>query len=222
MIGGGTTQFKAPACAWPTTTKGQGKHSGKKETFNTLGDGGRVHCRSRAGQGTLPSGGGGQAQGRLQRGGVWAGLEEGGGQRWPGTTAAGTSARGLSRTARSGVRGPTMWPPCPPTGLGAPPLVAKLPGGWLGRAAPQLTPHRPRTVETPASESGTGVAWVRPPTFQRFPHSLQTTNVVMGSSELRVCTCGRCGKGATRGAPATPTFQLPDRSPLIRPHVSWV
>lgn len=29
----------------------------------------------------------------------------------------------------------------------------------------------------------------RPPTFQRFPHSLQTTKVVMGSSELRVCTC---------------------------------
>lgn len=25
--------------------------------------------------------------------------------------------------------------------------------------------------------------------FQRFPHSLQTTKVVMGSSELRVCTC---------------------------------
>lgn len=25
--------------------------------------------------------------------------------------------------------------------------------------------------------------------FQRLPHSLQTTKVVMGSSELRVCTC---------------------------------
>lgn len=29
-----------------------------------------------------------------------------------------------------------------------------------------------------------------PPTFQRLPHSLQTTKVVMGSSELRVCTWG--------------------------------
>lgn len=41
-------------------------------------------------------------------------------------------------------------------------------------------------------EEGNGQHW--PPlqaqqNFQRFPHSLQTTNVVMGSSELRVCTC---------------------------------
>ena len=31
------------------------------------------------------------------------------------------------------------------------------------------------------------------PTFHRFPHSLQTTNVVMGSSALRVCTYGKVG-----------------------------
>lgn len=40
------------------------------------------------------------------------------------------------------------------------------------------------------------------PTFQRFPHSLQTTKVVMGSSELRVCTCG---EGCDGGVPSPRT-----------------
>lgn len=42
-------------------------------------------------------------------------------------------------------------------------------------------------------------------TFQRFPHSLHSTNVVMGSSALRVCTWGRAAAGQWRpsGVPQT-------------------
>lgn len=69
-------------------------------------------------------------------------------------------------------------------------------------AIPQFTPQTPQRLETPSSrEQGWGwMAWAHPPTFQRFPHSLQTTNVVIGSSELRVCTCGE-GHGGRGPAP---------------------
>lgn len=58
-------------------------------------------------------------------------------------------------------------------------------------------------ADTHLQRTGWG-AWACPPTFQRFPHSLQTTKVVMGSSELRVCTCGRCGEGRSLGRPQGP------------------
>lgn len=70
------------------------------------------------------------------------------------------------------------------SGLGSPPTFPEVPGGWLGMAVPHFTPHRSHTGwRHPHPEKA------HPPTFQRFPHSLQTTKVVMGSSELRVCTC---------------------------------
>lgn len=46
-------------------------------------------------------------------------------------------------------------------------------------------------------------------TFQRFPHSLHSTNVVMGSSALRVCTWGGAALGQRR-----PFWCAPNQGPL--------
>lgn len=70
---------------------------------------------------------------------------------------------------------------------------------------PLPTTQTPQRRETLASREW---SWG---TFQRFPHSLQTTKVVMGSSELRVCTCG---EGHTERATATEQEALGSRSSL--------
>lgn len=68
--------------------------------------------------------------------------------------------------------------------------ISKAPrrlAGW--RCPPLHTTEPTQAADTHLQRTGR-VAWACPPTFQRFPHSLQTTKVVMGSSELRVCTYG--------------------------------
>lgn len=66
-------------------------------------------------------------------------------------------------------------------GLGLhPPPSQRQETGWHGH---------PQIHTSDNHLQGTGRPGLTP-TFQRFPHSLQTTAVVMGSSELRVCTCG--------------------------------
>lgn len=101
----------------------------QKETFNTLGGGGSALQQGWAGAAFR----GRQAGTGLQRSCVWAGLKEGDSQRWPGTMVAGTSAQRLSRTARNGVWGPTLWPSCPPQGWGLHHcLQNSQEAGWAG------------------------------------------------------------------------------------------
>lgn len=68
-------------------------------------------------------------------------------------------------------------------------------------AVPWVAPQILQARDSSLQSTGQGDTWAHPPTFQRFPHSLQTTKVVIGSSELRVCTCG---EGAVGGASPDP------------------
>lgn len=96
------------------------------------------------------------------------------------------------------------------TGLGSPPTCSEAPGGWLGMAVPHFMSHGSHTGwRHPPPEKAC------PPTFQRFPHSLQTTKVVMGSSELRVCTCGE-GDGERGPPPAPGLSHLEQEAPRCR------
>lgn len=51
-------------------------------------------------------------------------------------------------------------------------------------------------------------------TFQRFPHSLHSTNVVMGSSALRICTWGGSGRPAQGMLMVSPPPQTTSWGPL--------
>lgn len=172
-------------------------------------------------------GGGRRARVGLQRGCVWAGLKAGDGQRWPGTTVAGMSAQGLSRTARDGVRVRQCGPHAPHR-AGVSTTVCKTPRRLAGQGCPAAhttqTPHWP---ETPTSESGTGVRGCT-----HLPSSGSHTRCRPQTWSWARQSCGSAPVGGVvrpqprepraGAAPATPTFQPPDGSPLTRPHVSWV
>lgn len=123
--------------------------------------------------GVLPSGGSGRAPGGPPEEPVCPSVQE------------------CSAELRGGGRHPATQPADPTgqearEGLGHPSQSSQQ-ARWAG-----LSPsshHADPQAGDPAPREGPR-AWAQPLTFQRFPHSLQTTNVVMGSSELRVCTWG--------------------------------
>ena len=145
----------------------------QKETFNNLGKGRKVGCKWGHEAGLRESCGGRKQEGQWAIASAPTRHQQN--CRGGGPQASIPSASVATHGRRQG-RGPTALPRAPrrPVGWGCPPLH---------------TTWAPLRLQTqPQGARGT---WAHPPTFQRFPHSLQTTNVVMGSSELRVCTCRR-------------------------------
>lgn len=125
---------------------------------------------------------------------VSRGWGKGTGQHWPWPKAAGTRAQGLSRTARNRQEAASMWPAGPQRAGGR--AIHHL------HSSQETGRHgHPRIHTSDNHLQRTGRPGLTP-TFQRFPHSLQTTKVVMGSSELRVCTCG---EGRDGGVPSSRT-----------------
>ena len=202
------TQLEAQACAWPTRTKGQGKNSGKKKHLITGGKeeerctagrvGGRVCCLLRKAR---------WAKGRSPEK-LYLLAEDG--ERAMDRTGRGPRLQAHMRKAQQNckkqVRGvhPAVRPAGPQraggrAGVSIHHLQNSQGAGWHGHP-PSHTTDPTKAGDTHLQRTGLGMAWAHPPTFQRFPHSLQTTNVVIGSSELRVCTCGE-GHGGRGPAP---------------------
>lgn len=144
-----------------------------------------MHCRQGRRWGTQPSRGGHVGTGQVSKEAVSVGRDLGR-----------VLATASAELQQNGERCLAV-PPARPLRVG------QLPGGWWA-----IVSHHVRPT---AREQG----WVWPGlplTFQRFPHSLQTTNVVMGSSELRVCTWERI---LMRGAASPRALSLKSRSPQI-------